>query len=170
MSVLKPEQREAVVKSLTDGNGLRETARLTGVARETVNRIAKQLGLPGRSDGRLTRPESEDGKHKCAVCGKEISPERVKVGAWRTCSPACAKVHSANLFALLHKESRQERAERKIDKWRDVAAFLLVRSDIYWGDSRLVEAARLVLKGAIDAAQGFTEDIYDRVDALRSGE
>lgn len=111
---------------------------------------------------------------QCVICDKPIDPERVKRGGFSTCSKECAKKHRANNFKRLHDESRRERAERKVDKWRDVAAYLLDRVDQYQTNSpcivALVDAAVALMNGEVDAAVShgeFDEGLYARVDGLR---
>src|SRR5687768_15065634 len=45
MSTLPVEQQVAVVRSIVDGNSLRATARLTGVARNTVSNLLRARGV-----------------------------------------------------------------------------------------------------------------------------
>jgi IS1 family transposase len=44
MNRLRPAQRAAVVKALVDGNSIRATVRLTGVAKNTVTKLLLELG------------------------------------------------------------------------------------------------------------------------------
>jgi len=44
MNILTPDRQAAVVRALVEGNSLRATARMTGVARETVASLLKNLG------------------------------------------------------------------------------------------------------------------------------
>ena len=44
MNILSREQQIAVVSALTEGLGIRATARITGVNRETVGKLALQVG------------------------------------------------------------------------------------------------------------------------------
>jgi hypothetical protein len=43
-NVLKPEKRAAVVAALVEGNSIRATCRMTGVAKNTVTRLLVELG------------------------------------------------------------------------------------------------------------------------------
>ncbi|MGA2722171.1 MAG: IS1 family transposase [Bryobacteraceae bacterium] len=44
MNKLTPEERASVVRCLVDGNSMRATARITGVARNTINKLLVELG------------------------------------------------------------------------------------------------------------------------------
>lgn len=44
MNILTPDRQASVVRALVEGNSLRATARMTGVARETVASLLKNLG------------------------------------------------------------------------------------------------------------------------------
>src|SRR5262245_1815512 len=44
MNQLSPEKRAAVVAALVEGNSLRGTARITGVARMTIEKLLRDLG------------------------------------------------------------------------------------------------------------------------------
>ena len=52
MNQLSTEKRAAVVAALVEGNSLRGTARLTGVARMTIEKLLRELGdgLRGHHD------------------------------------------------------------------------------------------------------------------------
>src|SRR5437870_12269873 len=45
MNRLSTTQRAQVVRTLVEGNGLRATARITGVARMTVEKLLRDLGV-----------------------------------------------------------------------------------------------------------------------------
>lgn len=111
---------------------------------------------------------------QCVICASPIAPERVKRGGWATCSKECAKKHNKNNFKRMHDESRRERAERKLDKWRDVAAYLLDRADQYETKSpcwvALADAAEALMNGEVEGAVvhgEFDEALYARVDGMR---
>jgi IS1 family transposase len=44
MNILTPERQAAVIRALVEGNSMRSTARLTGVARNTVSNLLRDLG------------------------------------------------------------------------------------------------------------------------------
>src|SRR5213079_443561 len=45
MNRLSPEKRRAVVASLVEGNSIRATVRMTGVAKNTVTKLLSDLGI-----------------------------------------------------------------------------------------------------------------------------
>src|ERR687888_2830850 len=45
MNRLSPEKRKAVVASLVEGNSIRATVRMTGVAKNTVTKLLTDLGI-----------------------------------------------------------------------------------------------------------------------------
>jgi transposase-like protein len=135
-----PEKRLAVLESIFEqGYSERDAALMHGVNRGSVERwkerhrkgtetIAKLreegfeptrpvvlLPKPKRppAPDRKTVPPLLSEERKCVICDAPISPERLRVGAWATCSPEHAKIHSARKLEKLHKESRRQRAEKK---------------------------------------------------------
>ena len=59
MNKLSTEKRAAVVAALVEGNSLRGTARLTGVARMTIEKLLRDLGSALRDLPRCQRARPE---------------------------------------------------------------------------------------------------------------
>lgn len=117
----------------------------------------------------------QEKNHVCRICPNTIPPERIARGYYATCSTACAKVNSQNNFKRLHAEDRAQRAERKLDKWCHVVAYLLDRADQYETQSpcwiALADAAENIMNGAVDKAVKhgeFDDELYARVFKMKA--
>jgi IS1 family transposase len=87
MNVLTPERQTAVIRALVEGNSMRSTARLTGVARNTVSNLLRDLGAHCKNHhDRFVRglaPERVQMDEIWSFCGmkeKNVAPEKKGTG------------------------------------------------------------------------------------------
>jgi IS1 family transposase len=100
MNRLSDEKREAVVRCLVEGNSIRATVRMTGVAKNSVTKLLGDLGL---------------------VCS--IYQDR----SMRNLS--CERIQCDEIWSFVGAKERNVRAERRNDGWGDTWTWVALDAD-----------------------------------------
>ena len=152
MNVLPQDKRDAIASLLTLGETHREISRIVGVDRETVGRLAKELGLPTTASSGMRRAHARRRRRPASTVCVSCAKAPPVAGDW------CAECLIDDPVTFGKIEAFAESVERDIGPFNELerASALLIAAAYLLGSG-----SKMVL---LDAVFGRHKDVTAHFD------